>query len=233
MKLSQSAYFDSTPHQFSLDQVTQPFLFQTLEMDHIRQALSLPPSSSIIDFGCGSGRASIYFLRHGYHVHAVDISHRSLNNLTRIYRQFKKPSWGKLTTSDHLFPGQFSAIIGSDILHHVNLKEVLPQLYLVLAPGGKIVFSEPNALNITWYFHYLLKHVPWHIESGILQCNLPYLYSVLRQSGFRQIELSGHGLFPTRLFNSFPRLCYFNCFKLGNNIISRPFAFRYLISAQK
>lgn len=36
----------------------------------------LPKHSWILDFGCGSGRDSKYFLEHGYHVDAVDGSER-------------------------------------------------------------------------------------------------------------------------------------------------------------
>lgn len=32
----------------------------------------LPEEADILDFGCGSGRDTKYFLEHGYHVEAID-----------------------------------------------------------------------------------------------------------------------------------------------------------------
>ena len=37
-----------------------------------RFTAQLPPSSIILDFGCGSGRDTKYFLEHGYQVEAID-----------------------------------------------------------------------------------------------------------------------------------------------------------------
>ena len=55
---------------------TVEFVFETQTVDfHDTQDLFLsflPQESSILDFGCGSGRDTRYFLEKGYHVVATD-----------------------------------------------------------------------------------------------------------------------------------------------------------------
>lgn len=233
MKHVQSEYFDIDSHQFSVSNIINPLRSQIHEMNHLSSTLGLPKESKLVDFGCGSGRLSLYFLSQGYHVTAVDISRASLINLKSIYKKLRKPGWGKLTVSSRLSGSGFDAVVGSDVLHHINIKNVLPKIYFVLKPGGKIAFSEPNPLNIFWYIHYFIKQIPWKIESGILQNTNSNLNYLLKTNLFKNRNISGHGFFPTRLFILFPNLCYFNCMILGNISILRPWAYRFIISAEK
>jgi 2-polyprenyl-3-methyl-5-hydroxy-6-metoxy-1,4-benzoquinol methylase len=233
MSSLQSNYFDLDSHQFSISNIQQPLLSQLLEMQQLKSSLALPAGSKIIDFGCGSGRLSIFFLSHGYHVTAIDISPKSLANLRNTYKHLYRPGWGKLTLSQKLPQTLFDGIVGSDILHHVQITQILPKLFLLLKPTGKAVFSEPNALNIFWYIYYFTYHIPWNIESGILQNNFFNLSSLFKSSNFSQIHLQGHGLLPSRILNFSPKLCKFNCFFLGNIFFLRPFAYRFIISAKK
>jgi 2-polyprenyl-3-methyl-5-hydroxy-6-metoxy-1,4-benzoquinol methylase len=233
MTSAQSDYFDVKSHQFPVSTIKKPLLSQLLEMEHLKQSLALPNGSKIMDFGCGSGRLSMFFLSQGYHVTAVDISPKSLANLQNTYRQLRLPGWGKLTTSSILPQTAFDGVVGSDILHHVQITNILPKLFKLLKPGGKIAFSEPNALNLFWYFHYFIQGVPWKIESGILQNTSGNLKHALKNSQFTKINIYRHGLFPTKLFNFSSSLCEFNCSKLGNFIFLRSLSYRLIISAQK
>ncbi len=46
------------------------------------------------------------------------------------------------------FPdNSFDVVFGSSILHHLDFERVMPELFRVLKPGGRIVFAEPNMLN--------------------------------------------------------------------------------------
>jgi 2-polyprenyl-3-methyl-5-hydroxy-6-metoxy-1,4-benzoquinol methylase len=233
MNSLQSAYFDITANQFSQLTIAQPLLSQLLEMNHLKSQLALPRGATIVDFGCGSGRLSIYFLSQGYRVYAVDISEKSLASLAETYRHLRQSGWGKLTLSSTLPLITVDGIVGSDILHHVRISEVLPQLYRVLKPGGRIAFSEPNACNLFWYLHYFFNRIPWKIESGITQNTYFNLISLLLSHHFVHVRLVGHGLLPTRIFNFSLSLCKLNCLFLGNFSLFRLLAYRYLILAEK
>ncbi len=74
---------------------------------------------------------------------------------------------------------EFDSVIGSSILHHLDIDRVLLELMRVLKPGGTIYFTEPNMLNPQIaiqknikYFKKLSGDSPdetaffkWHLES--------------------------------------------------------------------
>jgi SAM-dependent methyltransferase len=41
----------------------------------------------------------------------------------------------------------FDAVYGSSVLHHLDLDRALGEVFRVLRPGGRCVFTEPNVLN--------------------------------------------------------------------------------------
>jgi len=52
----------------------------------------------------------------------------------------------------------FDSVVGSSILHHLEIEEALREIYRVLKPGGTIWFTEPNMLNPQIAIQ---KNVPW------------------------------------------------------------------------
>lgn len=224
----QRKYFGKKEHRFDQEFISNAPLFQELEMEQIHQSLNLSPKSLIIDFGAGSGRVSIFFLKLGFNVLAVDVSRQSLSDLSTYYRQHRQPTWGSLTISS-ILPYQQTAdgIIGADVLHHISLTEYLPLFKKCLRPGGRLAFSEPNAWHIPWYFHYWVNKIPWSVEKGIFQCTLPNIYTSLQFARFTNIQITGHGLLPTRFFTRVPSLCQANIF--AGKLLPL-LAFRFIIS---
>lgn len=46
------------------------------------------------------------------------------------------------------FPdNHFDYIIGSSVLHHLDIPKALSEMFRVLKPGGRIAFTEPNMMN--------------------------------------------------------------------------------------
>jgi len=41
----------------------------------------------------------------------------------------------------------FNAVIGSSVLHHLDVDSAIKEIYRVLKPGGYIAFTEPNMMN--------------------------------------------------------------------------------------
>lgn len=228
----QKDYFDIKKHQFSADKIISADVSHQLEIDHIENLLMLSPPKNLIDFGSGNGRITIPFLKKGFNVHAVDISRKSLETLERIYKRYKTRTWGRLTTSTKLPKKQYDGLIGSDILHHLDIKNTLPQIHKILKPNAPLIMSEPNAWYLPWYIFIFLK-LDWKIEKGILQCSVPYLTSSFCKSKFKDIKIEGHGLLPTPIFNFSPFFASLNALHLGNLPALKFFAFRLIISAKK
>ncbi|MDX1615209.1 MAG: methyltransferase domain-containing protein, partial [Candidatus Promineifilaceae bacterium] len=196
----QRRYFDSKEHRFPVDQLLNLSTAQKKELQDLELVLNMPKTAKLLDFGAGNGRVSLYFLARGHDVTAVDISPSSLESLRRVYTKSQTKAWGSLKTVAEI-PEDATpdAIVGADVLHHVNMKDWIDIFYGHLREGGKIAFSEPNCLHLPWYAHYLLSGIPWRVEKGILQCRYGNFQTVLERSGFREFAIRPHGLLPTPL----------------------------------
>ncbi len=232
-KQIQARYFNRKIHQFPASELISPLLSQELEMADLRQRVT-GPGLTVLDFGSGTGRLSLFFASCGFQVTAFDISQSSLSNLRSIYRQTHKPGWGQVITVSKLNPDfKADAVIGADILHHVSIPAELKKIYQTTKPGGQIIFSEPNALSPFWYLYHFLMRTPWYIESGLVNCTPAKITAFLKDAGFARIEITPHGLFPTRLFNRFPAACRFNAYILPKIPLLKMFSYRLIISARK
>lgn len=225
----QKQFFNKTKHQYAVDRIFHPPRHTRQEMAQILRRLpKLTRKEVVVDFGAGTGRVTIPLLQKGFRVLAVDISEGSLKKLRALACQLHLPG---LTTVDRLPHNQeFDAIVGADILHHVDLDLVLPQLFISLKKGGKVIFSEPNGWHPAWYV--FLPLVSWTIEKGVVNCRFFHLKRLLSRAGFRRIKISGLGLLPRPLFNWSERLCVFNDW-LGNWPLLKFFSYRLLIEAVK
>lgn len=227
---NQAVFFDLIENQYPINLISNPPLHTQLEVGIIVNKLqNINKNKPIVDFGAGSGRFTISLLNKGFSVYAVDISNKSLANLKKNSR---KLDHSKLITSDSIALNlNFPAIIGADILHHIDLDRYLPIFYRSLKKGGKIIFSEPGAFNLSWYI-YLPLASKWSIEKGVINCNYFNLKRMLKKYGYRNIKITGFGLLPRPFFNFSKRLCILNDF-LGNFPILNLFAYRYIIEATK
>jgi SAM-dependent methyltransferase len=108
---------------------------------------ALGPGDRVLEIGCGTGLFTSYFAESGAAIVAVDISEpllvraRSRNlpadRVTFLCRRFE----------DCALEGPFDAVVGSSILHHLELDAALGRIRELLKPAGRIAFAEPNMLN--------------------------------------------------------------------------------------
>ena len=73
------------------DQNAQQFFRETVELDmselYVRFLAHVPKGGRILDAGCGSGRDTVYFLRHGFEVEAFDASAEMCRMASRLTEQ--------------------------------------------------------------------------------------------------------------------------------------------------
>jgi 2-polyprenyl-3-methyl-5-hydroxy-6-metoxy-1,4-benzoquinol methylase len=228
MDVRQEDFFDIEEHQYAQALVERPPLHTAREIDAIISRLRWHHGvASVVDFGAGSGRLTIPLLRQRYSVLAVDVSDGSLDNLRRLARRLHLPSppTARRLPQDR----RYDAVVGTDILHHVDLDVYLPAIHDALHAGGRVVFSEPGGFNPTWYV-YLPLTAPWHIERGVRKCTYRNLKRQLERHGFSEISISGLGLLPRPFFNWSARLSTLND-ALGDLPFLKLFAYRYIIAA--
>jgi SAM-dependent methyltransferase len=105
----------------------------------------------IFDFGCGDGTLSVVMARLGGRVTAVDIS----PELLEVARQ-RAAVDGVAERIDFLErdlvesplpPNTFDVAVCNLVLHHVDLRAVVPLIVASLRPGGTAIFAEPIAFS--------------------------------------------------------------------------------------
>lgn len=228
----QREFFDRHEHLYHTEIILDPPLSQALELEDLENTLQLS-KGKIIDFGCGSGRISMYFLRRGFNVIGVDVSSHSIQHLENLYQTHKTESWGKLETMTSLPINLVDGVVGADILHHIDMPSYLPKIYSLLKQGGRVAFSEPNGLHLPWYAYLWVKRIPWHVEEGLLKCTPRNVHRQLSKAGFQNIKINPHGLLPTFLFNRWSRLCRYNAFTMSRIPLLSTLSFRFIVEAQK
>ena len=104
-------------------------------------------NQKVLEVGCGTGLFTKEIMETDNEIIAIDISPELLdiarkkfqkNNLTFLLSNAYKTKFSK---------NSFDFIIGSSVLHHLDVDSALKEFYRLLKPGGKIMFTEPNMLN--------------------------------------------------------------------------------------
>lgn len=113
----------------------------------ITEGAKLDSSKLVLEIGCGTGLFTEMFTATGAHVVAVDISADLIRKAQARNLPSERVHWVLGRFEDCSFQRSFDAIIGSSVLHHLDLEEALPHMYRLLKPGGLISFAEPNLLN--------------------------------------------------------------------------------------
>ena len=124
--------------------------------DLISRAAGLRPGRTILEIGCGTGLFTAQFAATGARIVAVDISPDLLakaidRQLPADRVRFEQRRVENLERTDPAFQAWaadgFDAIIGSSVLHHLDIPDAIETFKRLLAPGGRIAFAEPNLLN--------------------------------------------------------------------------------------
>lgn len=110
-------------------------------------AAALRRETRVLELGCGTGLFTRNFAETGCRVVAIDISEpllkRAAANPVDRDVSFRLDDAEQLSFEDE----SFDAVIGSSVLHHLNVPRALAEAHRVLKPRGRLVFAEPNMVN--------------------------------------------------------------------------------------
>ena len=108
---------------------------------HLKQGMR------VLELGCGVGYFTEFLAQSGADIIANDISPDLLEvarqRVTSSNVEFKVENAYDLTYQD----ASFDSVVGSSVLHHLDVDQALKECYRVLKPGGTIYFTEPNMIN--------------------------------------------------------------------------------------
>ena len=113
----------------------------------IAEGARLGPGVHALEIGCGTGMFTEMFAETGARLVAVEISPDLLKKTKIRKLSSGQVEFLQMHFEDYDREGYFDAVIGSSILHHLDLIAALSKIYNLLKPGGVISFAEPNLLN--------------------------------------------------------------------------------------
>jgi SAM-dependent methyltransferase len=158
----------------------------------IASGAGLGPGVRALEIGCGTGLFTEMFAQTGVELIALDISADLLKKARAREILSDKVQFleGRFEESD--IGGPFDAVVGSSILHHLDLETALPRIFELLKPGGVMSFAEPNMLNPQILFQ---KNVPWlkkrmgdsPDETAFVRWRI---HARLLKAGFQKVEIT-------------------------------------------
>ncbi len=155
----------------------------------IADTARLRPSMRVLEIGCGTGMFTEMFAQTGCSLVAVDISENllekaRLRNLPENQVQFVNKRF-----EDCVIDGPFDAVIGSSVLHHLEVAEALSKIYALLKPGGILSFAEPNMLNPQIFAERKFRRFFPRISADETAFVRSPLKNVLLNTGFHDVSI--------------------------------------------
>ncbi len=153
----------------------------------------LGPGVRVLEIGCGTGNFTERFAEYGANILAVDISP---DLLARARARGLPPEQVRFECKpfeECELDGPFDAVIGSSILHHLDIAASLRKIRQLLRPGGFLSFAEPNMLNPQVFaerkFRFLRK-VFWYVSPDETAFVRWRFGAQLKACGFDRIEIT-------------------------------------------
>lgn len=106
-------------------------------------------NKKLLEYGCGADNNLIDFIKIGAKVTGIDISTKGILKAkekiknSKYYADYFVMDAGNVTFND----SSFDIVIGSGIIHHLDIVESYKELTRILKPDGRIVFFEPLGHN--------------------------------------------------------------------------------------
>ena len=175
----------------------------------------LLPGKYVLEIGCGTGVFTEIFARTGARIIAVDISGDLLHLARAKAMPSDQVSFLESRFEDCADMGPFDAVIGSSVLHHLDIKPALETIYRLLKPNGFLSFAEPNMLNPQIA---LQKNIPWikkimgdsPDETAFTKRQMRKL---LGNAGFVDIQITPfdwlHPATPSKLIHLFEKIGFY------------------------
>jgi len=130
----------------------------------VLRQIMLAPNASVLDVGCGPGRALLFFKENGVkNLFGIDLSPAMI---LRAKKRFGKNAVLKVASVEKLpfANNQFDVVTNTEAFHHfLDPKKAIKEMYRVLKPDGKLYLADLNFFSKT--IHWLFKKLePGHVK---------------------------------------------------------------------
>ncbi len=147
--------------------------------------------SRVLEIGCGTGLFTELFAATGARIVSVDISPELLAKARLRNLPVDQVIFLEKRFEDCEVDGPFDAVVGSSILHHLDVDQSIERIKALLKPGGMIGFAEPNMLNPQVYLERRFQHLPMFAytspdETAFVRWKLA---AKLRAAGFHNVVI--------------------------------------------
>ena len=158
----------------------------------IIKGANLGPDLCVLEIGCGTGLFTEYFANSGAKILAIDISEPLLSQARSRGLSNGQVIFAEKNFEDSAFSESFDAIIGSSILHHLDIQIALDKIIALLKPNGIMCFAEPNWINPQIFLERKFRFLPWFDyvspdESAFVRWKLK---EKLIQAGFIDVKIT-------------------------------------------
>lgn len=183
-------------------------------------------SPVLLDFGCGDGLTSRFFIRHfpSGSYHGIDVSTENINQA--LLRKSLNCSFYHYP--GHVLPfedGTFDIAMAANVFHHIDRNdhlETIREISRTLKPGGKLYVFEHNPLNPV---------TQWIVKTCIFDRKAKLLLPFHFKRYFKNSQLT---VARIRYLLFFPRHRIFKgFFTIENHLSGLPFGAQYMIIGQK
>lgn len=157
----------------------------------ISAGAGLRPGLRVLEIGCGSGNFSERFASLGIDLTACDISPELLVLANERKLPADRVRFVEARFEDLSSAQPFDAIIGSSVLHHLEIEPALANIHRLLKPGGTLCFAEPNMVNpqVHLMFKYQWAKKRWGVSPDERAFYRWPLQDRLRQAGFEDVRV--------------------------------------------
>ncbi len=159
----------------------------------ISQGAGLAPGMRVLEIGCGTGGFTERFAESGASILAVDISPDLLERARARGLSSERVRFECRRFEDCDIDGPFDAVIGSSVLHHLDLDPAMRKICGLLKPGGALSFAEPNMLNPQVFaerkFRFL-RRVFWYVSPDETAFVRTRFRTQLQACGFERVEIT-------------------------------------------
>lgn len=151
----------------------------------------LRPEMAVLELGCGTGYFTRELAASGADITAIDVS-PELVEIARTNCSAPNVRYEIQNAYELSYPDNaFDSVVGSSVLHHLEIEHAVRHIHRVLRPGGTMFFTEPNMLNPQIAIQ---KNVPWlkqklgdsPDETAFFRWKLRHLLEIMN---FRRVQI--------------------------------------------